>query len=192
MSFLSANFMLQRYCIKHYRKCFCPTCASSFPIAEFCNYIQTIVSILFLKLYYIGWVLLNWGTGAYIQGSFLSTCLSRICCVWKFIFKNHHPSLTPQNGGCIVLFMSVGHIASHGKPTLCGNEITIYTTTWKHRLMYYVILHHNAIMCIITCSFTKKERETSKFTFVHRRMYSEHCVLWNDENRPLLRYPPAT
>lgn len=91
MSFLSANFMLQRCCIKHYRKCFCPTCASSFPIAEFCNYIQTVVSILFLKLYYIGWVLLNWGTGAYIQGSFLSTCLSTICSVWKLIFKNHHP-----------------------------------------------------------------------------------------------------
>lgn len=64
------------------RTCLCPTCVSSFPIADFCDYIQSTVYILWLKTFSCtGWVLLNWGTGAYIQGSFLSTCLSTICCV---------------------------------------------------------------------------------------------------------------
>lgn len=58
-----------------------PYLCFSFSHSRICNYIQTTVYILFLKLDYIGWVLLNWGTGAYIQGSFLSTCLSTICCV---------------------------------------------------------------------------------------------------------------
>lgn len=82
-SSLSANFILLSYSIKHYRKCFCPTCVcpASFSITGFCNYIQTTGYISSLRLDYIGWVLLNWGTGAYIQGSFLSTCLSTLCCV---------------------------------------------------------------------------------------------------------------
>lgn len=76
-----ANFVLQRDSIKHYKKCFRPTCVSSFPMAEFFNYTQTAVCISFLRLHHVGWVSLNWGTGAYIQGSFLSTCLFTLCCV---------------------------------------------------------------------------------------------------------------
>lgn len=52
-----------------------------FPQQNFCHYIQMTGYILSLTLDYTGWVLLNWGTGAYSQGSFLSTCLSTVCCV---------------------------------------------------------------------------------------------------------------
>lgn len=60
--------------------CFPLTHVSSFLVAGFCDCIQTIEYILFLKLLHsVGIVEL--GTDAYVQGSFLSTCVCTTCCV---------------------------------------------------------------------------------------------------------------
>lgn len=85
---------------------FSPTHVSSFPLAEFGDCIQTIEYILFLKLLHsVG--IIELGTGAYMQGSFLSTCVCTTCCVWRFVFE------PPWNGGCIVLSMSMWDTLHH-------------------------------------------------------------------------------
>lgn len=59
---------------------FFPTHVSRFLVAGFCDCFQTIDYILFLKLLHsVG--IVEPGTGAYMQGSFLSTCVCATCCV---------------------------------------------------------------------------------------------------------------
>lgn len=124
------------------------TCVYSFSVAEFCDCIQTIEYILFLKWRHSVAVI-------ELQGSFLSTCLCTICCVWRFISKNH----CLPHGMAAVLFCSC----------LCGTHCITWQTNygwmwdnyltkpaWKHCLMYYVILPHNAIMCIMITFYKEK------------------------------------
>lgn len=130
--------MLQRYSIKH-RKCFCPTCVSSFPIAEFV--ITSRLQYAFCSSNFITLDGYSW-TGALVP--ILEALSYQLVCPQFVVFENSFLKITTHpppswNGGYIVLFMSVEHIASHGKPTLCGCEITTYKTSLK--TSSYVLCH---------------------------------------------------
>lgn len=135
---------------------FSPTLIFSFPTTEFVLYPDHRIYFFLKLLHSVGIVEL--GTGAYIQGSFLSTCLCIVCCVWRFILKT---TISPRGMAwwlyCFV-HVYVGHIASHDKPTVDGWTWDNYLTkpAWKHCLVYYVILPHNAIMCVMIIFYKEK------------------------------------
>lgn len=153
-------------------------------MAGFCGYMQTTVDILLPKPYYIWRVWLNWGTGAWIQGSFLSTCPSTMRCVQSFIFINHCSS-TGRWLYCFV-HVCVRHIASHGKATLW---------IWDNYLQNQL---ENIVSCITSSCITMqlyvsrsfKKRERNQQIHVCLEEYTQISVLW--KNRPPLRYQPAT
>lgn len=128
--------MLLKYSIKYFRKWCCPTCVSSFPIAEFCIYIQTTRCILSLRtwLYWMGIVELgHWCL--YSRLFPINLSVYTLLCLkihLKKKKKKHHPYPRPVEWGlyCFV-HVCVGHIASHGKPTPHGCEITTYKTSLK-------------------------------------------------------------
>lgn len=135
--------MLLKYSIKYFRKWCCPTCVSSFPIAEFCIYIQTTRCILSLRtwLYWMGIVELgHWCLYSRLFPINLSV-YTLLCLKIHLKKKKKPPSLPPPCGMGAVLFCSC----------LCGTHCITWQTNspwmWDNYLQNQL---ENIVFCIMS------------------------------------------